>query len=415
MDYYITIMVIVKKEGVILEPTKLEFENQAVLNPAIVQQGNTLHMFYRAVREGNHSSIGYCKLEGPLTVVERKKTPVLFSEFDYEKQGVEDPRIVFLDGIYYLTYTAYDGKNALVAYAVSNDLKNWEKKGIITPRIKYNDVKEIFERTKLKERYLFFKSFYSDVKGEDVLLWEKDAFLFPKKINNKFALVHRILPDIQVIYFNKFKDLNVEYWTEYLKKMPEYIILDAKYSFESRNIGGGCPPIETNLGWLMIYHAVQDTGSVHIYSAAAALLDKDNPCKVIGRLGQPLFFPEEEWELTGDVNNVVFPTGTAVFDDRLYIYYGAADKRIAAVSVNLKELLDELINKDQQIEPNLDVGVTAGQVFNACLKQARNLAQLKDILHKDNSLILMAIGWLTREGKIEFLSTDEGITIKTKD
>ena len=73
-------MVNIKKEGVLLESTKNEFENQAVLNPTVVQQGNTLHLFYRAVKEGNYSSIGYCRLEGPFNIVERSNTPLLFPE-----------------------------------------------------------------------------------------------------------------------------------------------------------------------------------------------------------------------------------------------------------------------------------------------------------------------------------------------
>jgi len=408
-------MVTVKKEGVILEPTELEFENHAVLNPACIKEGSTVHMFYRAVKQGGCSTIGYCKLDGPLKVVERSEKPVLFPEFDYEKHGVEDPRIVFLGGTYYLFYTAYDGKNARVAYAVSKDLKKWEKKGLITPEIKYNDVREIFEHSKLKERYFFFKSFYEEVKGEDVLLWEKDAFLFPRKFKGKFVLVHRILPDIQVIYFKNFKDLTTDYWRNYLKTLPKHIVLEPRYWFESRNIGGGCPPIETHLGWILIYHAVQDTGNAHIYRAGAVLLDKNNPCKVIGHLGKPLFSPEKEWELSGDVNNVVFPTGTAVFGKRLYIYYGAADKRIAVASVNLNELLNELINKGQQIEPDFDIGVTAGQVFNACLEHTQSMEQLQKSLHKDKKLIFMAIGWLAREGKIESLIMKDGIKLKTRE
>ena len=408
-------MVTVKKEGIVLEATGLEFENQAVLNPAIVQQGNTLHMFYRAVRKGNHSSIGYCKLDGPLNVVERGKTPVLFSEFDYEKHGIEDPRIVFLDGTYYLTYTAYDGKNALIAYATSKNLKRWEKKGTISPRIKYNDIRKIFINSKLKDRYFFFKSFYKEMRGEDVLLWEKDAFLFPKKFKGKYALIHRILPDIQVIYFKNFKDLNLKYWEEYLKKLPKHIVLEPRYWYESRNIGGGCPPIETDKGWLLIYHAVQDTKAGSVYRASVALLDKKNPREIIGRLENPLFGPEEDWEIQGDVNNVVFPEGTALFGDRLYIYYGAADKRIAAVSVNIDELLNELTKKGQQIESHFDISVTAGQIFDACLKQAHSLKQLKELLHKEDTLISMAVGWLVKEGKIEFLTKKDDIKIKTKE
>ena len=206
-------------------------------------------------------------------------------------------------------------------------------------------MRKIFIHSKFKDRYFFFKSFYKEVKGEDVLLWEKDAFLFPKKFNNKFALIHRILPDIQVIYFDKFSDLTIDYWKKYLKKLPEHIILEPKYWFESRNIGGGCPPVETDKGWLLIYHAVQDSDVGKFYRVGVALLDKENPCKELARLENPLFSPREDWEIHGDVANIVFPSGTAIFDDKLYIYYGAADKRIAVASVNIKELLNELLKQ----------------------------------------------------------------------
>ena len=215
--------------------------------------------------------------------------------------------------------------------------------------------------------------------------------------------------------FDNFKDLTIDYWKEYLKKLSESIVLEPKYWYESRNIGGGCPPIETDKGWLLIYHAVQDTAGGSVYRASAALFDKNNPRKVIGRLENPLFGPEEDWEVHGDVNNVVFPEGTALFGDKLYIYYGAADKCIATVSVNINELLDELLNMGQQIDPHLDIGVTAGQVFNACLKQACSITQLKESLHKDDSLILMAVGWLAKEGKIDFLAEKGNIKIEVND
>ena len=80
-------MVHVKREGVILERTSLEFENEGVMNPAVIAEGNTVHMFYRAVKKGNYSSIGYCRLEGPLTVVERDVAPLLFSEFEWKIPG----------------------------------------------------------------------------------------------------------------------------------------------------------------------------------------------------------------------------------------------------------------------------------------------------------------------------------------
>ncbi len=343
-------MIEVRNEGIILESSHNAFDDQAVLNPACVEIGGVTHMFYRGVRKGDMvSSIGYCQLVDN-KVIKRLDRPVLFPEHDYEKKGVEDPRIVLFNGIYYLFYTAYDGKNAIFAYATSIDLINFVKHGVISPRITYAEAGKLFghAKTGIREKYFIFESYIRDRQGDDILLWEKDAFIFPKKFKNKFALVHRILPGIQVIYFDDFKDLTDDYWREYLKVLGNYILLQPKYRFESRNIGGGCPPIETKDGWLLVYHGVEDSSKGRIYHAAAALLDLEDPSKVIGRMKRPLFSPTEKWEKNGDVNNVVFPTGTTLKGNRLYIYYGAADKRIAAKSVDMAELLTELKKQQSQ-------------------------------------------------------------------
>jgi len=336
-------MVKVRKEGIILRPRNLAFEKEGVLNPACIKVGNEVHMFYRAVAKGNHSTIGYCKLEGPLKVVDRLNKPVFVPKYSYEKHGIEDARIVEIEGTYYLTYIGYDGKNVRIAYATSEDLVIFRKRGVILPDITYDNAEDHFRYCQLKERYYLFESYFKETVGKDALLWNKDAFFFPKKINGKFALVHRILPDIQVMYFKDFKDLTMQYWEKYLRTLDTHVVLESKHWYETRNIGGGCPPIETDKGWLMIYHAVDDMDRGKTYRAGAALLDKKNPNKVIGHLHEPLFSPDEKWECKGTVNRVVFPTGAAVFGKRLYIYYGAADKYIAAVSVNLKSLLDELV------------------------------------------------------------------------
>lgn len=120
-------MVLIKKEGIILKPTKLKFENKGVFNPACIRKGKYVHMFYRAYNKDERSTIGYCKLDGPLKIVEKAKEPIVSSEGTHE-YNLEDPRIVLLNGLYYLTYTAYDGKNVHIAYATSKDLKTFEKK-----------------------------------------------------------------------------------------------------------------------------------------------------------------------------------------------------------------------------------------------------------------------------------------------
>src|SRR6187402_1502832 len=93
------IMISIKKEGIILKKRDLDFENEGVLNPAVIFQDGLIHVFYRAVAKGNYSSIGYCALNNPFTVEKRLDVPLIVSEFDYESHGVEDPRIVKIDNL----------------------------------------------------------------------------------------------------------------------------------------------------------------------------------------------------------------------------------------------------------------------------------------------------------------------------
>ena len=340
-------MIKVKKEGILLNKTTLGFENEGVLNPAVIYDGGTIHLFYRAVSKGNYSSIGYCKLSDPLTVGERFDEPVIFSQFDYELHGVEDPRIVKIEDTFYLTYAAYDGVNALCAYAISKDLITWEKKGLMVPQITYREFNRLAgSRTTLNEKYQRYNEHEKIVekKGIKVLLWDKNAVFFPRKINGKFFFLHRIKPDIQIVCVNNLQELTPEFWQNYLIHFNENRVLCPKYEHEVSYLGGGCPPIETKLGWLVIYHGVHDTLNGYVYTACASLLDLENPQKEIARLPYPLFKPEEEWETKGEVNNVCFPTGTITIDDIIYIYYGAADEQIAVASVSLSGLLTELMS-----------------------------------------------------------------------
>ncbi len=334
-------MLSIKDEGIILEKTENEFEKLAVFNPAVIEVDGITYMFYRAVNSEKISSIGFCKLQGN-KVIERYDHPVIFPEQPFENMGVEDPRIVYLDGAYYLFYSAYDGYESLLAYAVSSDLMSFKKMGLVTPRLTWDEAEDIFRNAHVREEYSHFEALYKDTRGQRVLLWEKDACLFPKKINGKFALLHRIMPGIQIVYFDDFSQLTEDFWKDYLEKLGDFIVLDPIYPFESNKIGLGCPPIETEDGWLLITHGVEDTPNGLVYHAGAALLDLKNPLKVIGRLKEPLFSPKEKWEKEGVVNNVVFPTGAVVRDGRIFIYYGAADTLIAAKSVDLNSLLEEL-------------------------------------------------------------------------
>jgi beta-1,2-mannobiose phosphorylase / 1,2-beta-oligomannan phosphorylase len=330
-------MIEVKKEGVILKKTNATFENEGVLNPAVICEGDTIHLYYRAVQKGNYSSIGYCQLNDPLTVVKRWDKPILFPEFERERHGIEDPRITKIDDLYYLTYTAYDGTSALGALAISKDLEHFEKIGLMVPQIKYEEFRKLTEhKSKLNNKYPHFNK-------KNPILWDKNVIFFPRRIKGRLHFLHRIRPDIQIVSINDLQELTKEFWQNYFMDFDNQVVLTSKYKHELSYIGGGCPPIETEHGWLLIYHGVHDSTKGYIYTACAALLDLENPRKEIARLPYPLFKPEHEWELNGEVNNVCFPTGTVLKGDTLYIYYGAADERIACASVSLSALLTELL------------------------------------------------------------------------
>jgi beta-1,2-mannobiose phosphorylase / 1,2-beta-oligomannan phosphorylase len=339
-------MIQVKKEGIIIAKTDLEFENEGVLNPAVIRKGDSVHIYYRAVQMGNHSTIGYCRLDGPLNVVERWEKPIMIPEFDYETHGVEDARITKIDDTYYMTYTGYDGTNARGALATSKDLMTFEKQGLIVPPMTYANFVFLVESAgKVNENYYLNHKFYyqaSDLEKK-MLLWDKNVIFFPRKIKGKFVFLHRIRPGIQLVSVENLNELTSFFWEQYFENFQEHIVLDPKHQHESSYIGGGCPPIETEQGWLLIYHGVEETEKGLVYSACAAMLDLDNPLIEIARLPQALFSPELDWELNGEVNNVVFPTGTALFGDTLFIYYGAADSVIACASVSILDLVEELL------------------------------------------------------------------------
>ena len=340
-------MVKINKEGIVLKKTLLGFENSGVCNPGAYRANGLTHILYRAVRQGNFSSIGYCALEPPKKVIERLEHPVLIPELDYEKHGIEDPRVVKIDDTFYITYTAYDGQNAMGALATSNDLKSFTKKGIITPQLTYKDFDFCIECCAgLNPKYLRFYKLIKERVGEEsiqkLMVWDKDVLFFPRKLNGKFAFLHRLYPGMQIVYFDKLEELDELFWRNYLFKLSDHIVLESRHPFEASYIGGGCPPIETDAGWLIIYHGVEDTSEGYVYHAAAALMDINEPTIEIARLKEPLFSPTETWEKEGCVKNVVFPTGAVLIDNRLYIYYGAGDESVGVVSLHLPDLISEL-------------------------------------------------------------------------
>lgn len=220
----------------------------------------------------------------------------------YEEYGVEDPRITLLEGIYYIVYTAYSRYGPRIGFAKTENF-------------------EIFERIAL-------------VSGPG----NKDGALFPKKLGGQYVRLDRpIGKGIGNLWISYSKDLI--HWGN-----SRLLIEMRPRRWDSYRIGSSAPPIETNKGWLEIYHGVKMGLSGPIYRLGALLLDLNNPRKVLGRSDIPILSPRETYERVGDVNNVVFSCGAIAEENgEIKVYYGAADTCICLATAHIDELVNTCI------------------------------------------------------------------------
>ncbi|MFA7250256.1 MAG: glycosidase [Dehalococcoidia bacterium] len=229
-----------------------------------------------------------------------------------ELWGIEDARIVWLAELerYAITYTAYSRNGPLVALALTADFVTFDRLGPITP-------------------------------PED-----KDAALFPRRIDGRWVLIHRPvahMPGSKANIWLSFSP-DLKHWGDHM------ILMEAREGshWDAGKIGLSPPPIETPEGWLVLYHGVRHTPSGAIYRMGAALLDLEDPRRVVRRSSDWVFGPAEPYELTGDVPNVVFPCGTVIDRDsgEMRMYYGAADSRICVATADVAQVLDWLRQTD---------------------------------------------------------------------
>lgn len=302
----------------ILEPIKEHgWESKYVLNPGALRIKDKVYLFYRAVGEDNISHIGLAITDG-YRVLERLPEPIFSPAIPEEKMGCEDPRVVVIGDKIFMLYTAYDGNIAQVAAA----------------SIKLDD---------------FIKGRYTAWKREGLAftnIWDKDAVIWPEKINGKYVIYHRIEPSIWVTYTDKLK---------FPIKEKHAIIAGPRPGrmWDSLKIGAGAQPLKTRYGWLLIYHGVDHN---YIYRLGVLLVDVNNPQKVIYRSPNPILEPEKDYEvgLSGAwVPNVVFTCGAVPAedkeiledDDEILVYYGAADTSIGMASAKLSDLIPKVFRK----------------------------------------------------------------------
>jgi len=216
----------------------------------------------------------------------------------YETHGIEDPRITLLDGVYYIMYTAYGDLGPAVAIATTTDFQTFERHGLVG------------------------------------MPPSKNCALFPKKVGGRFCRFDRPPAAGGSIWISYSEDL--KYWGDH-----KVVMAPRGGHWDCTRIGAGAPPIETERGWLEIYHGVKDTSAGPIYRLGAVLLDHEDPSIVLGRTLIPVLSPREFYERVGDIGNVVFSCGLIVEDDRtIKVYYGAADTVICVATASIVELMD---------------------------------------------------------------------------
>jgi predicted GH43/DUF377 family glycosyl hydrolase len=171
---------------------------------------------------------------------------------------------------------------------------------------------------------------------------DKDAAVFPVRFKGRWALVHRPYGDGETIGAHIWMSFSpdLEHWGDFR------ILLRARRGgwWDANKIGLSPPPLETPEGWLLLYHGVRTTAAGCIYRLGFALLDHEDPTKVIRRTDEWVFSPKEDYERQGDVQQVVFPCGWVLVGDELRLYYGGADTCIAMATASLREILEYMIS-----------------------------------------------------------------------
>lgn len=293
-------------EEPILSAADWPYPVSAVFNPGAVRlaDGTTL-LLCRVETNDGLSHLTAARSSDGISNWNIDPAPTFAADPDspYEQWGVEDCRITPIDGgeRYALCYTAYSPLGPAVAIALTQDFKRFERLGLALPPE------------------------------------NKDAALFPRQFDGRFAMLHRPVTT----------NWGAHIWISYSSDLKTWgdhrLVLEAGDlgSWESSKIGLCGPPIETREGWIILYHGVRQTASGSIYRVGAALLDLQDPSRVIARCPNWVLSPETDYERTGDVPNVVFPCGHVMADggEEVYIYYGAADTSIARARASTSKLL----------------------------------------------------------------------------
>jgi predicted GH43/DUF377 family glycosyl hydrolase len=299
----------------IIQTRDIPYRANSVFNAGATRIGDETLLLMRVEDRRGISHLTVARSKNGVTDWRIDPGPTLLpNPVDYPEEiwGIEDPRVTRIEemGLWAVVFTAYSKGGPLVSLATTSDFKTFHRKGVVMP-------------------------------PED-----KDAALFPVKFKGRWAMLHRPV--------TAFAGVGAHIWISFSPDLKHWgdhqILIPARRGawWDANKIGLSPPPLETKKGWLILYHGVRSTAGGCLYRLGLALLDLEDPTRLVARSDEWVFAPEEHYEVIGDVDKVIFPCGWVAEGDQVRLYYGGADKCIALATAHISELLDWLEEHKQR-------------------------------------------------------------------
>ena len=285
----------------LITPKDMPYQANAVMNAGAVDLGDEILLLLRIETTSGRSHLVVARSKDGIADWKVEDQALLHPAqgYPYESNGVEDCRVTWMEELelWGFAYTAYSDQGPGVALATTHDFKTVDRIGLVFPPD------------------------------------DKNAALFPRKFGGLYAMLHRPSVGGGSIWISYSEDL--VYWGK-----PQLVVpVRGAPWWDGLRVGAGIPPIETEAGWLLIYHGVKEIAKRPIYRLGAALLDLNEPHRLIGRARRWILSPQETYERTGDAPNVVFTCGGFIRGEDLWVYYGAADSSICLATAKLSDIL----------------------------------------------------------------------------
>lgn len=312
------------------------WESLAVCNPGVIHHDGQFQMLYRAAGDDPDHVIrfGLATSRDGFHFERQSDQPILSPSDDGPDAGcIEDPRIVRLDGHFYVTY-AYRALKPRQYWLRENNAAYSPDDPTLPPLIGRNLTAS---GLLLSDDLRTFRRLGRITRPE---VDDRDVILFPEKIGGRYVLLHRPMQWTGPDHGTQYPAMWISFSDDLLSWPESTLLAKGEAAWECK-IGGSCPPLRTPRGWFVIYHAVDASG---VYRVGAMMLDLENPARVIARTPDPIMEPESDFEWRGLYpHGVTFPTANVVVDETIFVYYGCADESIGVATAHFPSLVEHVM------------------------------------------------------------------------